>query len=211
MDLQQISTDNLVKELLHRHDLVTKDGVISSVHLFHLVRKLVPSMCIDGIPVRRRHEDGEIEALAIIRGTGKERGKLLSIGGRLRRLPKGQPPESIIDCLRRQVRTDIGCEINLLSNPRQPFDVAEFAPREDGVLFPDGFNYEYEQHAISLFFIVELVGEPTKLGSTPHGGQEALGVKWFTMKNLPPPNEFAYGSYRQYEKLLQDPEAYIHI
>lgn len=199
MSLTECSTKDLAEALLKRTDLFNAEGVLP-IELYKLLRRVVPILCADAIPLRRK--EGRIEAMATVRGFGPEVGKFLSIGGRLRRMPDGQPPESLEDCLRRHVRTDVGCEIRFLTDWDKPVTVAQYAPPIDGVI-PRHFNREFDAHLVSLFYPVELIGEPNKFGSTTHGGQEATGILWFTKDAMPAAELFGYSTHRQYLAIFE--------
>ena len=97
------------------------------------------------------------------------------------------------DALKRQFRTDLSCEIELLVPWNAPVDVLQSAPvNEQGESLP-GFGPEIGRHCVSNYYPVRLLGEPTKFGSTPFGGQEVLSVEWYDADNLPPESEFGYG------------------
>lgn len=197
--LAEYSTKDLAAALLERSDCLDAQGVLP-FELYKLLRKMVPILCADAVPLRRKKR--RIEAMAIVRGFGPEKGKFLSIGGRLRRMPDGCPFESLENSLRRQVRTDVGCEIRFLTPWDQPVTIAQYAPPINGALL-ENFNREFDAHLVSLFYPVELIGEPTKFGSTAHGGQEATGVLWFTKETMPAAKSFGYSSHRQYLKIFE--------
>ncbi len=200
MDLQAISTDDLAQELLNRKgSLLDPKGVIISVPLFKLLPILTPIICADAVPVKWG-PSREIMAGAMIRNTGQvnQQGLFSSIGGRNFRRPEGRPAESVEDCLRRQVRTDIGCEMRMsVTDWRHPASINQTAPEGNNLYPLNGFAQEDAKQSVSLCYPVEIIGTPT-FGSTPHGGQEASGFKWFSWADMPPDKGFAYGMFTIY-------------
>ncbi|MEI6863774.1 MAG: DUF4916 domain-containing protein [Candidatus Adlerbacteria bacterium] len=209
MYLKEKSTEELAQELLDRTDLLTSEGVIISKALYTLIERIVPIMCVDMVPVRR-NRSGELEAMAIVRNTGKLAGKLCSVGGRINRRPESHPPESIEDALRRHARTDLGCEIKLLVDSERPVILGQFAPREkeENWIHSKVFLPESTKHAISSYFPVELIGE-VHLGETLHGGQEARDIQWFTLADMPAPEKFIFGVDLRFKACLEVAERLI--
>ncbi len=195
MGLKDVPTEQLAEELFMRPDLLDRDGVMPQP-LYQLVVKIQPLPCVDGVAVRKNGD--YIEAMAIRRGTGHEKGKWCSVGGRIRR------NESIESALRRQFRIDLGCEIEALVPWWQPTTVAQFAPAEE-VKGQEGFSLEYGKHAISLYYLVRLLGE-SRFGTTDFAGQEALGVAWFTLGNLPRREAFGFDQRPRFEACLRAAE-----
>ena len=183
MNLASISTEDLLAELAARNDLLDSEGVISSPKGYQLVTKMTPIPCVDGVAVRRNN--GKIEAMAIRRGSGPEKGKLCSVGGRIRMY------EDMESCLRRQFMTDLNCSIEMLVPWNHPVDALQCAPKEHVGQNPQ-FGPEYGKHAMTSYYPVRLLSEPKPGGTTAHGGVEALAVEWFSRENFPAPQEFGY-------------------
>lgn len=182
-DLHDISTEALAAELASRTDLADAAGVMP-LSIYQLIEKLSPIPYIDGVAVRR--SNGVAEGMLIRRGTRRFAGRLCSIGGRIRRL------ESIEQALRRQFRTDVGCEIELLVPWNKPVDILQCVPVKEGETPPPDFGPEIGRHCTSQYYPVRLIGEP-KFGNTNFGGQEAAAVEWYRADNLPVEDEFGYG------------------
>ncbi len=192
--LQSYSTDALATELLSRSDLFEHGMLRSTVYSLLVELGVVP--CADAVPLRKL-ADGTIEAMAIIRNTGVETGKLCSVGGRI------LLGESPILCLRRNVRSDIGCELTPLTPEDRPYQVFNFARRDASSTVPEGWGTEYHrQQVLSLIYPILLETTEVTLGSTPHGGQEASAVAWFSREHLPPMTDFGYGQGAYYQTIL---------
>ncbi len=201
MDLANIPTDELAKELLGRDDLVDENGVWS-FNLYKLQCLIAIIPCTDGVAVRRG-ENG-IEALAIRRGTGVFQGRLCSVGGRLIR------GESLEECLRRQFRADLGVEIEMLTHWKNPVDIGQAAPLENPLTdeWPKDFGPEDRKHTISNYYVVKILGD-LNLGETTYGGQEARSVEWHTLATLPGPDEFGYDQHPKFVACLKAAEQLI--
>jgi ADP-ribose pyrophosphatase YjhB (NUDIX family) len=198
MNLKDISSNDLVTELLTRQDLLDKNDALI-LPLYQLFSKYGVFPCVDGVAVRLN--SGEIEAMAIRRGTGAEKGKLCSVGGRIKR------NETIEECLRRHFKMDVGCEIEMLVPWDRPVDALQCAPIVEVGSNTD-FGPEYGKHTISLYYPVLLIGEPT-FGATAHGGQEATSVEWYTLKNLPSREEFGYNQRPKFVACLEAAERFL--
>ena len=191
--LQRFSTDELADELASRKDLETRGEFSDAVYKLNV--ELGVMACVDGVAVRKR--DGVIEALAIRRNTGPFKGKLCSVGGRIR------SEESFEQAIRRHFKTDLNTEIKLLSPWDDPVAVHQLMrPRPDGTVLPDFGSEPRRRHAITIVYLVRLRGEDFTFGSTPYGGQEAESVEWFSLKDMPPPSEFGYGQDAYFRKCL---------
>jgi hypothetical protein len=201
MKVSNIPTAELAEELCSRPDVVGDDDMmIWPVYQLFCRYGVIP--CTDGVAVRR-NAGGAIEALAIRRGTGCFKGRFCSIGGRILR------GESIEECLRRQFRSDVGSEIELLVSWKSPVDIGQCYPLENPLSdpWPKDFGPEDNKHANSMYYPVRLLGDII-LGATAHGGQEAMEVRWFTLEILPPPDQFGYD---QHPKFVACMEAAEHL
>jgi ADP-ribose pyrophosphatase YjhB (NUDIX family) len=201
MKLDTVSTEVLAAELRSRADLLDAQGIMP-LEVYKLVEQIQPIPCVDGVAVRR-NEDRHIEAMAIRRGTRRFKGKLCSIGGRIRY------KESAADCLSRQFRTDVGCEIKMLTDWSRPVTASQCAPVKEGEEPPQDFDPEEGRHTTSNYYPVQLLSEPTRFGITAFAGQEALSVEWYTLKNLPPSEEFGYGQRPKFVACMQAAEMLI--
>ncbi|MDO8517967.1 MAG: hypothetical protein Q7S26_01600 [bacterium] len=181
MSLKNIATGELAAELRTRNDLFDAEGFML-YELYLLVAAIQPIPCVDGVAVRRRN--GVVEALAIVRGTGKERGKWCSVGGKIRK------NESKADALRRHFLTDLKCGIEMLVPWDQPVIGLQCANQQDVGNNPD-FGPEYGKHTVSDYYPVRLLDEP-EFGKTVVGGQEAIGYAWFSKETLPPREAFGF-------------------
>lgn len=167
MQISDFSTEALAAELQKRPDLLDKDGIMP-FEVYKLMCQIQPFPCVDGIAVRRNRQ-GTVEAMAIRRGTGAEKGKLCSTGGRILR------NESIEECLRRQFRTDMNCEIDMLVLWQTPVIVLQCAPAEQ--VAGKNFGPEYGKHTTSLYYPVRLRGEPSF--GRPNGAPDLYSLtKW---------------------------------
>ncbi|MBI2048126.1 MAG: NUDIX domain-containing protein [Parcubacteria group bacterium] len=204
MDLRVATTENLLKELLTRHDLLDKKSGMMDFHLYQLFCKYGVLPCTDGIAVRR-NSLGQVEAMAIRRGTGCFRGRLCSVGGRILR------GERMEDCLRRQFRNDLNCEIEMLVSWKSPVDIGQAYPLENPLTdaWPADFGPEDRKHTISCYYPVKLLGEPMPGATTSHGGQEAIMVEWYTLDTLPAPIHFGYDQHPKFVAALTAARALI--
>jgi hypothetical protein len=57
---------------------------------------------------------------------------------------------------------------------------------------------------------VRLLTDDFHYGSTELGGQEASGVIWFSLANMPPLEAFGYGQGVYYKKCLEMAEKILH-
>ena len=195
MDLSNVSTEELITELLNRKDLVKDDGLLLPAP-WELRKALGYILCVDSMAVRYNQERNEKEVLLIQRNTGPYPGKWCAVGGTI---AKG---ESIEVALRRHWRTELGCELKPF-NFKKPFWYHQHCPpKEDGSIALD-FCPEPSKESMAPFYEVEILNQPTKYGATEHGGQEARGYFWFTLKNLPAAEEFAYGFHEVAFAVLQ--------
>lgn len=199
--LKEISTEALAAELCSRKDILDSEGIMP-LEVYRLIEHVQPISCVDGVAVRRNTK-GEMEAMAIRRGTRRYKGTLCSVGGRIRY------KESVEDCLRRQFRTDIGREIKILIDWSRPVTVMQSTPVKENENPPKDFGPEEERHCVSGYYPVQLVGETIKLGATSFGGQEALAVEWYALPNLPPEKEFAYGQRSKFVACMKAAEILI--
>lgn len=200
--LTGVSTGELLKELLGRDDLLDGNGMLN-FSLYQLFCKYGVLPCTDGIAVRR-NVHGCIEAMAIRRGTGCFKGRLCSVGGRILR------GERMEDCLRRQFRNDLGCEIKMLTSWKCPVDIGQAYPLDSPLtdLWPEDFGPEDRKHTISCYYPVLLLGEPN-FGATEHGGQEAMQVEWYTIETLPLPEHFGYDQHPKFVAALKAAEGLL--
>lgn len=191
--LKKFTTDELALELSSRKDLETQGEFSDAMYRLYVELGIVT--CVDGIAIRKR--DGAIEALAIRRNTGPFKGKLCSVGGRIRF------EESLEHALRRHFKTDLGTEIELLSPWDDPTAVHQFMrPRADGTVLPEFTSEPTRRHTITVVYVVRLQGDNFTFGSSVHGGQEAEGAEWFSLKTMPPGDEFGYGQDVYFRKCL---------
>lgn len=194
-DLSELSSEDLAKELLTRNDMF--EGSFLTPAIYKLSIELGIPPCVDGVAVRKR-DDGTIEALAITRNTGPFKGTLCSIGGRI------LFEESLETAMRRQFMTDLGVHIEFLTPWDQPAVVHQFMrPQADGTVLPDFGVEPTRRHNITIVYMVRLLTDDFQYGSTETGGQEAAGVEWFSLKNMPPPDAFGYGQDVYFKKCLK--------
>ena len=196
MHIGDFSTEALANELRGRKDLVDAQGFTPPA-VYRLITAIQPLPCVDGIAVRR-NQKREVEAMAIRRGTGPEKGKLCSVGGKIIR------NETIDECLRRQFRSDLRCEVQVLVQWERPVVALQCAPTDE-VGHNSGFGPEYGKHTISLYYPVRLLSEPA-FASTSHGGQEATAVEWYSLSNFPARSEFGYDQGPKFVACLEAAE-----
>lgn len=203
MNIKEISTDELAKELVSRNDLLDEKGM-TPFGVYQLLCKVAVLPCTDGVAVRRNKSD-YVEAMTIRRGTGCFKGRLGSVGGRLIR------GESMEDCLRRQFRNDVRCEIVMLVDWKHPVDIGQAYPLENPLVdpWPKDFGPEDRKHTTSNYYPVQLVGEPNPGGATAHGGVEAPSVEWYTLATLPGPEHFGYDQHPKFVACLKAAEKLI--
>lgn len=192
MNVKEVPTTELANELLNRTDINdSRGGLITP--LFRLVEKVMPIMCTDGIALRWNEEDG-YQVLAIVRGTGRYRGKFCSLGGRILR------NESVEQALRRHWKTGLGAEIKFLRPWYEPIRIGQWVPVAEGEEPPPDFGPESTKHALCAYHAITLDGVIGQFGQN-HAGQEVMGVRWFSLDTLPEDeNAFGYGQ-RQFFKI----------
>ena len=203
MDLQGISVDELLGEIMKRpNELMNEKGFLSKL-AFTLADFLAIRVCVDGIPARRSVQ-GDVELMAIRRNTGPYAGKLCLIGGGVGKVKKNGEwmPESVEEALRRHFRTDLGFEIEPLESWDRPSYLAQDMRPIDGEV-KKGFTPNPDsRHLIAARFLIRITNyeEAPTFGSTEVGGQEASGICWFTETEMPPPEEFGYGHHETYRR-----------
>lgn len=200
-DLNNFGTEELAAELLGREDFLGKDGSIPRQEVYELFEKGIPIMCTDGIAVRQSL-DGAVEAMVIRRNT-LDKGKLCSVGGRI------FYGESVEEAVRRHFMDDLGCNIRLLTPWRTPFFVLQTRPIAEGP--KKDFGLEPSKHAVSMYHLVALEGEPKNFGSTAHGGQEASGIEWFSLKDFPPDDAFGFGQHLPFRQAFIKAEEILKV
>ena len=202
LSLKNLSTKDLADELATREDLLDPSGIMP-LGIYQILMKVAVIPCTDGVAVRR-NKNGIVEAMAIRRGTGVFKGRLCSVGGRILR------GESIENCLRRQFRNDVGCEIKLLVPWKRPSDIGQAYPLENPLtdVWPSDFGPEDHKHTTSNYYPVQLIDEP-KFGSTSYGSQETTRVEWYTLEDLPDPENFGYDQHPKFVACLKAAEKLI--
>ncbi len=193
-ELQEFSTDELARELMSRPDQF--EGKHLKRSLYDLFVELGVVTCVDGIAVRKKV--GKIELMTIVRNTGPFKGKLCSVGGRI------LLEESVESAMRRHFKTDIGSNIELLTQWDRPVLFHQFMrPKSDGTVLPDFGVEPQKRHAVSMIYLVKLSDTHMEFGQTSLGGQEASGVRWFSKDDMPPDREFGYGQEVYYKKCFE--------
>lgn len=187
MSIAEFSTEDLARELVTRPDILRPDGLCNPA-VWALRKALGKIVCVDSTAFRFCAHNKFLEVLGIRRKTGPYPSKLCLVGGVIAR------EESIEEAVRRHWRTDLGCEITLVTPWYQPVCVhQDMPPAPDGSVRPD-FNPEPTKWNIGVVHIVRIVGnQEFQFGSTELGGQEAYGVEWLSLNTLPGESEFAYG------------------
>lgn len=196
MNLAEFSTQTLAQELIARNDFFEEGGLILKPEFYKLFTEMGVIFCVDGIAIRK--SSAGIEAMAIRRNTGAYQGKLCSVGGRV------HIEEDIEAALRRHFRVDVGHEIELTTPWDKPAGFFQFMrPRADGTVAENFGTEPSRRHAVSVLYLVRLDDGAPVFGSTAHGGQEASGVEWFTLENMPHEEEFGYGQGVYFRKCLE--------
>lgn len=180
MDLTNVKTHALLKELLARKDLINEQGMTVYPEGYSLITKMTPLPCTDGVPVRMR-QDGTVEGALIVRGSGFYKGKYTMIGGRV------AYGRTLASALEAHFKTDLGVQLQMLSDWTHPDFVFQYFPQKQ-----EGCGHDPSKHAIALTYLVTLRNSDMQYGTTSHGGQEALGLQWFSFRNRPPSDEFGY-------------------
>lgn len=210
--ISEFPTEALTAELATRSDLFDERGRLGD-GAFSLADTLGTRVCVDGAPVRLVDDPGSehnrrLELMAIQRGTGPYAGSLCLVGGGVRRVNEDGHPESTEEALRRHFRTDLGYEIEPLEGWDRPHHWAQdMRPDDEGEVRPDFTPNPASGHLVAVRFIVTVTDgeqEPA-FGSTDVGGQEAVGVQWFTeqdMDRLVHDPGFGYGHDQTYRKFF---------
>ena len=194
-NLSKFTTEELAKEMIARGDFF--DGQLLKNELYKLSIELGIQPCVDGVAVRK-WADGACEALAIRRNTGPFAGSLCSVGGRI------LFEESFECAMRRHFTTDLGVEIAFITPWDKPAAVHQFMrPMADGTILPDFGNDPTRRHDVTIVYIVQLLSEHFTFNKGAHGKQEASSVEWFSLKNMPPLEEFGYGQGVYFKKCLE--------
>lgn len=212
-DISGVSTEALAAELATRDDLFGADGRLGD-GAFKLADTLGTRVCVDGAPVRLVDDSDSdhhrrLELMAIRRGTGPYAGNLCLVGGGVRRVKEDGQPESFEEALGRHFRTDLGWEIEPLEGWERPHHLAQdMRPDDDGEVQPGFTPNPASGHLVAARFIVKVTDgeqEPT-FGSTDVGGQEAVGVQWFSqqdMDDLVNDPGFGYGHEQTYRSFFR--------
>ncbi len=205
---RQVSTPVLLREAMQRPDLMQLNGYITGAS-WDMADRLVPRFCVDGAPFRM-NDDGEVEAMAIVRNTGRFAGKLCLVGGGVGQVKDEATdrwvPQSVEEALRDHFRTDLGREITLISGSwhRPDYLAQDMRPDENGNVRP-GFQANYgSRHLLANRWAVEFTDDgPFVFGATTVGGQEVAGVEWFTRDQMPPDEAFGYRHDETYRALFE--------
>lgn len=201
MQLQKISVDELLGEVMRRpHELMNEKGFLSKM-AFALADFLAIRVCVDGIAARR-NDRREIELMAILRNTGPYAGKFCLVGGGIGRVKEDGTfvPESVEEALRRHFMTDLGFVIRPVESWTRPSYLAQDMRPVEGVV-KKGFTPNPDsRHLIALRYLVEIVNYERApiFGRTEVGGQEAASIHWFTAATMPAPESFGYGHHETY-------------
>ena len=193
-NLKSYSTEDLILELRSR-TLINEDGLVAP-EVYTLLTSLGARPCVDGVALRR-NEAGELEGSVIRRKSGKFPGKLALVGGNI------ALKESIEHALRRHYRTDLGVEIEFPIGWDQCAYLAQYAPKQDGANLP-AFSEDPTKHSVASTHIVRITSDLNSLvfGKTTYGGQEAMGLEWYTLKDVPPEGDWSYNMRDLFIKVL---------
>lgn len=187
-----------------------------TIPAFKLAGLMASRRCVDGAPVRR-NEDGDVELMAIVRGTGKEAGKLCLIGGGVglvkdERFTDEQGnalwvPQTNEEALRGHFRTDLGYEIEPITSWREPQYFAEdMRPAADGSIKP-GMLPNPNENAHAARYLVKITnGAEAPVYGEGFGGQEATDVVWFDEAGMPELGAFGYNHGDTYQVMFQAAE-----
>lgn len=205
-DLSRVPVSELLTEALTRpNEMIDEAGFLSD-EAFRLADLLGIRYCVDGIPVRL-NEDSEIEAMAIRRNTGPNKDKWTAIGGGVARVMSNTGvwlPESMGEALERHFKTDLGAEIELITDTLHPQLIIEQMRAVDGTLRPGFEDNPTTRHCIASRYLVRLADPDFSpvFGATNVGGQEASGIKWFTKSTIPPSQDFGYMHDETYQEMF---------
>jgi ADP-ribose pyrophosphatase YjhB (NUDIX family) len=213
-NLSEVSTGELLTEAANRpDDLVNPDNGFLSREAFALQDTLGTRVCVDGAP-GRVNENGEVELMAIDRGTGPYAGRLCLVGGGVGRVnEKGQlVPERIDEALKRHFKRDLGFNVAPATSWNTPQHIGQdMRPDENGEL-RDGFTPNPDsRHLIAMRYLVKVVDHEgnqiqdpkPEFGSTIFG-QEASDIVWFTEDQMPEdPNAWGYGHNETYQAMFR--------
>ncbi|HSX29847.1 MAG TPA: hypothetical protein VLE73_04795 [Candidatus Saccharimonadales bacterium] len=194
--LEGFSTQELLGEILKRPDSdMIKPGGFVYGNAYPLLDKLGTRVCVDGAPVRY-NDRGDVELMAILRGTGKFAGKLCLVGGGVQRKEENgnEVPESLKEALERHFMTDLGVGVEAVGSWDRPHMLAQDMREVDGEVRPGFFRNPASRHLIAARWLVKLKGDTENMvfGSTEVGGQEALDTVWFTKDDMPESDAFGY-------------------
>ncbi len=181
--LDSVSTEDLMKYL---HDRMTPLEKLVWPY-YDLVPALTPLPCVDSVPVRRY--GGDLQIGLGLRGSGYYSRRWWIFGGRIKM------GESFGIALTRIIRTDLGVGFHLaLGNQtwNRPVFVSQQGPTAVELLPGEVWGHEPSKQCPSNTYVVELESDNFKFGSTPHGGQEILEVRWFRPSEIPW-DDLAYG------------------
>ena len=209
VDLSAVSTEALLRAALARGDLVGENGYLRGAS-WDMADELGIRACVDGAPFRLNN-DGEVEAMAIVRNTGRFAGKLCLVGGGVGRVLDQETgkwvPETVEHALRSHFRNDLGREIEILSGnwQRPDYLAQDMRPDEQGDVQP-GFEPNYgSRHLLANRWAVRFTDDkPFTLGETAFG-KEAKGVEWFTQVEMEGyfSEDFGYGHQNTYRALFE--------
>jgi hypothetical protein len=207
--LEGFTTQELLGEILNRpqEDMIKPGGFVYD-NAYKLLDLLGTRVCVDAAPVRY-NERGDVELMAILRGTGKLAGKLCLMGGGVQRTEQGghEVPESFQEALNRHSKTDLGVGVDAVGSWDKPHMLASDMRPVDGHVRPGFFDNPNSRHLVALRWLVQLESEEFAFGSTELGGQEVEGVKWFTKADMPEFDKFGYNhdvTYRHMFSIAHD-------
>lgn len=194
VDLKNVSTIALASELALRRDLLRSDGLLHRA-LYDLRKELGAISTVDGVPIKV--VGAEVTAMAGVRNTGPEAGKLCTIGGVV---AKG---EDIVFALKRQFKSDLNVDIEFITPWYHPALVSQHRSPTYGPA-PRFLPEPTKPHCLAKVHLVEITNrEDMKFGTTSPGGQEFGSAMWMSLENLPGPHHFGYGQWYVYQYCLQ--------
>jgi hypothetical protein len=204
MDLGDVPTDVLVRELVGRTDLIRPDGLMDP-DKWPLRPATGPVACVDAVAIsieQRLYTDWKVSGEwrvsggVIRRNTGRYAGKLALIGGVVARY------ESIGDALARHWHADLGLEIGLPLGWDHPVCMRQYAPQRDGVNRTD-FCHDPGKHSYASTHIVTLPEDYVVDFKSKIGGQEAIGFEWYDAMTCPPESEWGYDMRQTFLHVLE--------
>jgi hypothetical protein len=223
--LDAYSVDDLLEAVLERQsDMLDNKGRLSWP-AFRIADFVGTRVCVDGAAVRL-NDEGDPEMMGIVRGTGPNKGRICLVGGGVGRVLENDiwVPESVEEAMTRHFDTDLKMKVEPLLSWDQPQHLAQDMRSLDNPDDPDGevrpgfMPNPASRHLVAARYLVTVTeGADTPVFGSTDFGQEAIGVTWFTEREISGENpkfnsdQFGYGHDQTYRSLFRIADRHLDL